>query len=63
MPEEMIFSRCKNYNTPICPHLDHHLMRKMIGGSIGTYLTGVELKEIDNLCDVCQEFRTKANQQ
>jgi len=61
MPEEMIFSRCKNFNTPLCPHKDHHLMRKMIGGSAGTYLTGQELKELDNLCSECPEFVPKPN--
>ena len=59
MPEEMIFSMCKNYNTSLCPSKDHDLMKKMIGGSAGTYLTGQELKELDNLCTACLEFVPK----
>jgi hypothetical protein len=61
MPEEMIFSRCKNYDTSLCPHKDQDLMTKMTGGSAGTYLTGQELKELDNLCTACSEFAPKLN--
>jgi hypothetical protein len=57
---QMIFTNCRNWNTPECPHLKNkHMQMSVINESTLFLLNDMTISEINKLCAACEGFRMK----
>ena len=57
---EMIFTKCRNWNTPECPHLNNkHMLMSSINEKTLFVLNDMTIEEINELCGKCDQFMTK----
>jgi len=61
---QMIFTNCRNWNTPECPHLNNkHMQMSVINESTLLLLGGQTIDEINRLCNGCVNFKTNQDVQ
>ena len=57
---QMIFTNCRNWNTPECPHLNNkHMLMSLVNEKTLFLLNDMTIGEINKLCAECDKFETK----
>ena len=58
--ETLTFTRCANWNTDTCPHLnDPHMQLSIINAPHFWLLNDQTVEELDRLCDGCSALQQK----
>jgi hypothetical protein len=59
---ELLFTRCNNWNTRLCPHQDKAVMGLSVINRSNLYVLSDEtVAELNSLCNDCREFNKKTN--